>query len=363
VVWLSIASVSIAACSSTSSSPSVDADSGPPATHANGTVGAWVTSAPMPKPRANHCVVATAGYLVVIGGNYSQDPTAASPVFTNLDEVDTAKINDDGSLGAWEVAGTTPSPVNSCTAAALRDGIFLLDGIYDDPTVGGKVYSAQIDSSGKLSPFSAIGAVPSTADLYGSTAWFDGPDGGETLNVFNSYLGDDTSGDAGALTVLHSPPQAPLAWTETKFLPAFRGHPELAFTGQNVYAMGGYAGGDGDGGADFASQVFVSATHGGVTAATTSLPSATMFGDAVAVDGYVFVVGGRTTIFGAGGSTDVVSAAITGDGTLGAWTSQTALPDARTNLRIAAYGDDLYVTGGGDTGPGLDSVYVAQIKF
>lgn len=318
----------------------------------------------MPFPRANFCAVATNGYLVVIGGNYSKDPTAQNPTFTNLDEIDTAKINADGSLGQWIVAGTTPSPVNSCTAAALRDGIFLLDGIYDDPTVGGKLYAAKLDSSGKISTFSAIGNDPSTADLYASTAWFDGPDGGETLNVFNSYLGDDTSGDAGALTILQAAPQGSLTWSEKSFLPRFRGHPELAASKGFVYALGGYAGGDDDAGADFAQQVFgVASTNGASAFSATALPKATMFGDAVAVDGYLFVFGGRDSTFGNDPRADVMSAAIDSDGTLGTWSAQTPLPDPRTNEHIITYSNYVYVIGGGNTGPGLDSVYIAQIKF
>lgn len=317
----------------------------------------------MPFPRANFCAVATNGYLVVIGGNYSQDPTAANPTFTNLDEVDTAKINSDGSLGQWMVAGKTPSPVNSCTAAALRDGIFLLDGIYDDQTVGGKLYSAQIDSSGKLSTFSVLGQNPASADLYASTAWFSGPDGGETLNVFNSYLGDDTSGDAGALTILHTPPQS-ITWSESPFLPRFRGHPELAFDSNFAYALGGYAGGDDDAGADFAQQVFGEAYASGASAfSTTALTTATMFGDAVVVDDYLFVIGGRDSTFGNDPRADVMSAQINPGGTLGAWSAQTPIPEPRTNERVVAYGDYIYVIGGGNTGPGLDSVYVAQIRF
>ncbi len=243
----------------------------------------------------------------------------------------------------------------------MRDQIYLLDGIYDDQTVGGKLYAAQIDSSGKLSAFSVVGANPSTADLYASSAWFSGPDGGETLNVFNSYLGDD-NGDAGALTILHTPPQA-VAWSESQFLPRFRGHPELAANSDFAYALGGYAGGDDDAGSDFAQQGF-GESNGGTTAfSVTSLPTATMFGDAVAVDGYLFVVGGRDSTFGNDPRADVMSAPIQSDGTLGAWSAQTPLPSPRTNERVVAYGDYVYVIGGGDTGPGLDSVYVAQIRF
>jgi hypothetical protein len=360
-VAMVIAAGAFQACSSSSSSSATSVIDAGPTTAANGAVGAWSTAPAMPFPRANFCAVATNGFLVVIGGNYSQDPTAQNPTFTNLDEVDTAKINADGSLGQWIVAGKTPSPVNSCTSAALRDQIYLLDGIYDDQTAGGKLYAAQIDSSGKLSAFSVVGQNPATADLYASSAWFSGPDGGETLNVFNSYLGDD-NGDAGALTILHTPPQA-VAWSESRFLPRFRGHPELAANSDFAYALGGYAGGDDDAGSDFAQQGF-GESNGGTTAfSVTSLPTATMFGDAVVVDGYLFVVGGRDSTFGNDPRADVTSAPIQSDGTLGAWSAQTPLPAPRTNERVVAYGDYVYVIGGGDTGPGLDSVYVAQIRF
>ena len=316
----------------------------------------------MPKPRANHCVVATEGFLIVIGGNYSQDPTAANPTFTNLDEVDSAQIAADGSLGAWKQIGTTPSPVNSCTAAAFGKTIYLVSGIYEDPTIGAQMYSATLGSSGNLSAFQAAGTIPQDADLFFSTAWVDGPDGGESLNAFNSILSDDSSGDAGAVTILHAPLTSLSNWSATPFLPAFRGHPEYAFTSGFVYALGGYSGAD-DAGADFAQQVFGSSRSSATPFSTTALPKGTMFGEAVAVDGYLFVVGGRDSTFGNDPRADVNSAPIASDGTVGAWSAQTALPEPRTNERIATYGDYLYVTGGGNTGPGLDSVYIAQIKF
>ncbi len=356
-----IAAGAFQACSSSSPANVVDAG---PKTAANGTVGEWSSGPAMPKPRANHCVVATQGFLIVIGGNYSADPTAQNPVFTDLDEVDAAPIAENGTLGDWKKIGTTPSPVNSCTAASFGDTIYLLSGIYDDPTVGSSMYSAKLDSHGNLSPFTAAGTIPADDDLFYSTAWVDGPDGGESLNAFNVALPDDTGADAGSVTIAHASLSALSDWQNTPFLPAFRGHPEYAFTSGFAYVLGGYPSAD-DAGMDFPEQAFGVArgANAGAPFSTTALPKGTMFGDAVAVDGYVFVIGGRDSTFGDDPRADVNSAPINSDGTLGAWTAQNAMPDARTDERVIAYGNYVYVVGGGDTGPGLDSVYIAQIRF
>ena len=332
----------------------------------------------MPSPRANHCAVAAAGYLVVIGGNYKD---TASGNFVNLASVDAAKIHDDGSLGDWTTIGQTPSPVNSCTAAAAGNTIYLLDGIYDDTSAGGKVYSATIGADGNLGAFTSIGAMPANSDVYASTAWIDGPAGSQTINVFNSILshpvtddagfvvtddaGNEIVDDAGALTLLQSPVSG-ISWTEIPFLNAFRGQPQLAYTTGFVYAMGGYPGSADGGPPDLPMQTNGAARLGnslGTPFSATALPKATMFGEAIAIDDYLFVVGGRDDIFSGTPRADVLSAPIHADGSLGDWTAQTPMPEPRTNGRVVAYENFMYVTGGGNDGPGLDSVYIAQIRF
>ncbi|MGH7283626.1 MAG: hypothetical protein ACRELY_19035 [Polyangiaceae bacterium] len=386
VVFAAASAALAFACSSSSSGPSDtsgDGGGGDSSTFvlgkANGTVGAFSTGPTMPSPRANHCAVATDGYLIVIGGNY-KDTTSGN--FVSLSSVDAAKINAaDGSIGDWKTIGQTPSPVSSCTAAAHGNTIYLLDGIYDDESAGGKVYSASIGADGTLAQFQSIGAMPENSDVYASTAWIDGPDGGETLSVFNSVLsvaleddagflitddaGNETIIDAGALTILQSPLSG-IAWTEAPFLNAFRGSPELAYSSGFVYAMGGYPGSADGGPPDFPMEVNGAArqsTSLGASFSTTALPMATMFGQAVAVDGFVFVVGGRDDIFSGTPRADVISAPIDADGSIGGWATQTSMPEPRTNGRVVSYGNFMYVTGGGNDGPGLDSVFIARVRF
>jgi hypothetical protein len=67
-------------------------------------------------------------------------------------------------------------------------------------------------------------------------------------------------------------------------------------------------------------------------------------------------------VFGAGGTTAVYAAPIAGDGTLGAWTTPTALSAPRTNFAMALVGDFLVLTGGAVSGPGDTTVLVSRAR-
>jgi len=326
-----------------------------PTTHANGTTGPWKTLPPMPVPRANHCSVTASGYLVVLGGNYLPDGSAA---FVNTDAVDVAALHDDGTIGAWSQAGKTPSPVNSCTATASGSTIYLLDGIYDDTAKGSQVWSADLSASGTLGPWTSLAPLPKNKDVLYSDAWV-ATDSASTLYAMDAEL----TGDVAALHAPLSPRFG--SWTENDWLPEFLGHPQYAFSGAYLYALGGYTADDAG------KNPVLNAVHGapigatgdvGAPFLTTALPAATAFGKAAAVDDWVFVVGGKAAVFGSGVA-DVVSASIDATGGLGPWGKQAPLPQGRTDMAMTLAGDFLYVSGGGLDGPGLDSVYCARVRF
>jgi hypothetical protein len=331
------------------------------------TLDAWQTQAPMPTARANHCSVVANGYLVVIGGNYKPKDT-----FVNLDDVLAAKIGADGALGAWTKVGTTPSPVNSCTAATDGTNVYLVDGIFDSDDPANpqphKVRRAALDTNGVLSPWAEIGALPDGVRvLYSSAAANDG-----ALRVFHSRLPDD--GDAISLV------RAPIApggsalgtWSEDKWLTGFRGHPQYVFadlgTAAFVYTLGGYGGADKGNAvlADGAGAALDASGAPGKSFGVTSLPKPTSFGQAIAVQDWVFVVGGKDSVMTGTGHPDVFAAHIAADGTLGAWSSLAALPQGRTSHAIAlsrGTTDYLYVTGGGYDAGGLATVFSARVRF
>src|SRR5207302_5251003 len=95
----------------------------------------------------------------------------------------------------------------------------------------------------------------------------------------------------------------------------------------------------------------------------TPLPVPVSFGEAVAVDDWLFVIGGRAQVFGAAGTRSVYAAPIAADGSLGAWSTLAELPQGRTNHDAVVGGNYLYVTGGGYDGPGLDTVFATRARF
>jgi hypothetical protein len=361
-VVLVLAALVSAGCSSTEDvgigvAPDGGADAGPE-THANGTLGEWATLAPLPTPRGNHCAVAANGFLVVIGGNYKP---AGKTEFVNIADVHVARIAADGSLGAWKLAGKTPSPVNSCTAAGDGKDVYLVDGIFDDTAVGGKLRRATLGDDGTLGAWQDLGPLPTKVRvLYSNAAVVNG-----TLHAFHARLPDDGNGVA-----LASLPLAGGAWKDTTWLTGFRGHPAYALAAtpgvpSYVYALGGYSSGASGNAvlADGAGALLDASNVPGKSFPVTALPKPTSSGEALAVDGYVFAIGGKEDVLAGKGRSDGFAAKIGADGTLGPWATVAALPQGRTSFALTGYGDFLYLTGGGFDAGGLDTVYSARVRF
>ena len=151
-----------------------------------------------------------------------------------------------------------------------------------------------------------------------------------------------------------------VTWTAGPALPAAVSGAGVAFARVGTSAFVYVVGGAGAGGAPVTTVSYsVVATDGslGAWTATTALPVALAFTTAVAAtlrnsavlqNGYVYVLGGATTAGGAPVAT-VYRAPINTDGSLGSWTTTTALPaPVRSASAIIQYGS-LYVLGGANT--------------
>jgi hypothetical protein len=318
---------------------------------ANGTMGAWQALAPMPTPRANHCSVTIGKWLLVIGGNHRGDDGS----FHSTDEIHAARIQSDGTLGAWTLAGHTPSPVFECVATKRGSTLYVLDGIYDDPSKGAQVWSADFGSSGALGAWTSLGPLPPDVRVLYSAAWVKGT----TLFAMQAKL--PAAGDA--VSTLRADVSNGLAgWLEDDWISGFRGHPQYAFTGTYLYTLGGY------GGADNAveSSVFgANLEHDGSIGpafSTSAMAAPTAFGAVVAVDDYLLSIGGKPQIYTAG-VVGTATAHIGRYGRLDAWQAATPLPEGRTNHTAVLSGNYVFVAGGGFDGPGLDTVFSAQVRF
>jgi hypothetical protein len=306
---------------------------------ATGELGTWQLGPALPTPRANHCSAVVDDWVLVIGGNYD-----SGSGFVKTAEIHAARLVD-GALGNWQLAGMMASPVTECSATSDGRTLYVLDGIYDDGSHG--VWSATLDDTGKLGALTSLGALPDLVVSSEATV-HDG-----TLLVMDTRLPAD--GDA---TVALRAPLSSFAWSSEALGIDFRAQAEYAFTDDHVITLGGYH----DPARGVLADVFVAPTAGGTAHPATPLPVPVGFGEAVAVDDWLFVAGGRAAVFGAPGTAQVFAAQIATDGSLGAW-RESALPMGRTNHELVVVGDYLVLTGGATMGPGDTTVLVAQARW
>ncbi len=322
---------------------------------ATGEVGSWITGPSLPVPRANHCSAVIDNWVLVIGGNHME-----TSGFVSTDEIDAAQLAPDGTLGAWQVAGHTASPVSECNATADANHLYIIDGLYDDMSDNGGIFTADLDTTaGTLGALTKLGALPDGVVAISTAANI----ADHTLMVMDTTLPTDPDGDT---TVTLTSPLANMTWATDDWHIGFREQAQYAFTDTFAYTLGGYHDPDIGAVADvFVAPIGANATVG-TAVASTALPMPVGWGEAAAVDGYLFVVGGRAQTFppaGMGGTTNVFAAPIATDGSVGTWQAATALPMARTNQSMVLAGDYLVLTGGAASGPGDSTVLVAQVRY
>lgn len=324
---------------------------------ADGTVGEWQETKEMPHARAGHCAAVVGERLFVAGGAYKPE---GSDDFVWSDEVHSAAIRDDGTLGSWKLAATLPSGVNSCTAAVDGKRFLVLGGLWDVDSHGDFVWGAEASASGVLGELEPLGEIPGT--ILSSEAFvLDGQ-----LFVFDTEIPDE-EGTVGDETFLLSTPLAPqldgfVTWRRQLLVDRFLGYPMFAVdaVNMNVIVAGGYLGADQENAvtADLAVASFGAAD---LAVPGPALPEPTTMGRAIVVDGHLYVVGGKPAIFGT--SRDRVwSSALDATGTPVEWTEQEDLPVDRASLMLVSAKNHLFVIGGADNAPEA-TVFSARVRW
>lgn len=225
--------------------------------------------------------------------------------------------------------------------AALQNQVALTDGSYlyiaGGANSGAKagVYSASIGSTGSLGAWQTLPSLPTA--LYNHA--------GALQNGYVFILGGQNA--AGVYSTVYRAAQQAngtlSSWTTTTAMPQALYDHAVASANGFVYVVGGFNASNVP-----QSTVYMAAqTNGtlGAWAAQKPLPIAEGEISAITFNGYLYVVGGHTGSGGVGEST-VFAAPIGSNGSLGAWSSLTALPQARWDLGIAAAGGYLWAFGG-----------------
>ncbi len=310
---------------------------------ATGELTPWIATTPLPTPRANHCSAAIGDHLFVIGGNHAD----GSGGFAKTDEIHMATFVD-GAVTEWSLVGHAPSPVTECSAAASDSVLYLLGGIYDDMSNRGQVWSATFDGT-TLSTMTSLTTIPSDAATSMESAVRDG-------QLLVTETRTPQSGDMTRTLVLDL---AALTWSTRDWGIGFRAQSQVAFSDQHVYTIGGYQ----DPSLGTVAGVSVQSIADGSTRSTLDLPVQLGFGEAVAVDDWLFVVGGRAQVFNAPGTSSVFAGKLAANGDVTEWLTLEPLPMPRTNHELALVGDYLVLTGGAVMGPGDDTVLAARVRY
>lgn len=316
---------------------------------ATGQLGAWQPGPALPVARANHCSAAIDDWVLVIGGN-----RASGSAFVSTDEIDAAQVADDGTVGPWQVAGHLPSPVSECDATSDGAHLYVIDGLYDDATQDGKIFTADLDATGTLGALTTLGALPDGVVTIAT---------GATVHEGELLVMDQLLPGSGSSVVTLRTPLAGISWTSDDWKIGFHAQSAYAFSAAFAYSLGGYE----DPSVGAVADVYVAPIGAagaiGTVMATAALPAPLAFGQAVAVDDWVFLAGGRAETFGGSGATDVYAAPIGDAGALASWATTMPLPVGRTNFALVVVGDYLVLTGGASAGPGDTTVLTARVRF
>lgn len=207
----------------------------------------------------------------------------------------------------------------------------------------------------------------SAAPQYVFTVGGADANGKATTAVYRSQV--QASGALGAWMTSLTPLPQGRAYQATVAATAYNSGLDTTSTAAYLYAIGGV---DTTGHAVTSLYVAKVALDGslGAWSTTTALPTALHSAAAVAFDGYIYLTGGAGTTDAPVATT--CRAAIHPDGTLGSWQSVAALPQATAYHQMAIFGPYLYAVGGdnGTVGASLNNtsgtetgnVYLAQIN-
>lgn len=301
----------------------------------------WTETTNYPLEIANRGAIVHDGYLYNVGGRLASAKSAQA--FTA-----SAKINSDGSLGAW--TSQTPLPLGIYLHAVVASDTHLyVIGGWDNDNRLKDVYRAVFQPNGGLGNWFQISTLPVAISLHQAAIVDD------NIFVTGGYI---TVGDKAA--PVNTVYQAKIssggvsAWSPATALPQAVYRHGMATNGNTIYVTGGYFGDpDENAPSDTTNAVYYATVNAngalGAWRAATPLPEGRYYHESVVHDGRLFVIAGTN---GANFFASVISAPINADNSLGTWREETSLPTALTRFSAVSVrlfeSDLIYVIGGID---------------
>ena len=245
----------------------------------------------------------------------------------------------------WTAGTALPGALGLSQAIVTKNRVYLLGG-YTGAAYTSVVYTAQINTDGTLGAWSTGTALPinlaySQVITTKNRVYLLGGRN-DTAYVATTYTAPiNTDGTLGA-------------WVAGSAIPGALGQSQAVVTKNRVYLLGGVSSA-----VVYTAPVNTDGTLGTWTTGT-SLPGAFGFSQAIVTKNRVYLAGGNN---GTSYLATVYTAPINTDGTLGAWTTGTALPAVLAYSQVIVTKNRAYLLGGRNASVYLNTVYTAPINI
>ncbi|HEV2339954.1 MAG TPA: hypothetical protein VGT05_04330 [Patescibacteria group bacterium] len=160
--------------------------------NANGTIGTWITNSnALPFTREMSAAVAANGYAYVIAGSLSAGNQRNTVYY--------AKFNPDGSLGAWNSANNLAQNLQEPMAVVANGFLYVLGG-FNGVSASSSVYYAKLNSDGSTGAWLNANSMPTARSAGASLVadgyiyWLTGDDGtNDQTTIYYAKLNSDGS--------------------------------------------------------------------------------------------------------------------------------------------------------------------------
>ena len=252
-------------------------------------------------------------------------------------------------ITGWSTDTSIPNTIGWSQAIVTKNRVYLLGGCTSSGSPVANVYTAPINADGSLGTWTTGTSLP------GALAYSQA-----IVTKNRVYLLGGSDSNNGFATVYTAPINTDGTlgtWAVGTSLPTGFGFSQAIITKNRVYLLGGAVGTN-----DALSSVYTAPINTDGTLGTWSLDTPLLIGlsqsQAVITKNRVYLLGG--SLSGNSPSTNVYTAPINADGTLGTWTTGTSLPGASSWVQVVVTSGRVYLMGGG---AGVQTVYTAPINL
>jgi hypothetical protein len=318
--------------------------------NSDGTLGTWAATTSFATGREFASADVYNGYIYISGGN---DGTNA------MSDVQYAPLNADGTVGTWAATTPLPSARHTLTTSMYNGYMYLVGGMTDSTTGTATTYYARVNTNGTLDAWAATSSLPAVTFrngiiVSGGYIYTFGGTFAHTNTVYYApLLANGAIGKWQTTSSFLTGRRESAAVAYNGYVYIVGGiHPatDQACTNAGVNTT-------------YCSDIqYTSANASGVLGSfsnTTVLPTTlTRLGGTV-YNGYIYAVGGATAANFGSSTTLVRYAPLNADGSIGTWTVQGTnnLPVATRDVTLVAYRGIMY-----QADPGVNYMRYAPIN-